>query len=431
MPWKTDSSKEQRWGFVRQWLAKKTSLAEHCRRWAISRKTAYKWIARFTAQGRAGLVDRRRAAQHVHNRPRRRWLGRIRRWRARHPQWGAPKLRWALARRFGRQGVPSETAIGRWLQRWGLCHKRHRPAPKGPALTWPKLTVANQPNEVWTVDFKGWFRTGDGTRVEPLTVRDLASRYLLAVVLLPRTSMAATRAAFVRIFREYGLPRVIRADNGCPWGAYGALGLTRLSAWWVKLGIRVEFTAPGRPDQNGAHEQVHRVYKAETLQPAAGTPHGQQSRSARWRHTYNHERPHEALGMRVPAELYRKSRRKLPVTSKPWRYPHGWHSRLVKGQGMINWNGRGRFIGEAFTRERVGLRCCRAGIWEVYFGPLLIGELSDSETGGIHAAWYRQRARKRSQPYGGTGRAPARSARLRSARPTGALKCNPCGGYKV
>jgi putative transposase len=425
MPWKTDSPKEQRWDFVRQWLVKKGAVAEHCRRWAISRKTAYKWIARFTVQGRAGLVDRRRVARQVHNRPSERWLTRIRQCRARRPHWGAPKLRWVLVQRFGRKGVPSEAAISRWLQHWGLSRKRRRPVPKGPVLARPKLTVARQPNDVWTVDFKGWFRTGDGTRVEPLTVRDLASRYLLAIVLLPRASMAPSHAAFVRIFRQYGLPRVIRADNGCPWGAYGALGLTRLSAWWVKLGICVEFIAPGRPDQNGAHEQVHRVYKAETLQPAAGTRHGQQRRSERWRRIYNHERPHETLNMRVPAARYRKSPRRFPETLKPWRYPHGWHSRRVKGQGVIHWNGRVRFIGEAFTGERVGLRCRSGGIWEVHFGPLLIGELSDGETGGIRAAWYRQPRHQRSSPNGGAGRAPARSARLRSACSTATSKVSP------
>ena len=394
MPWKTDNNKEQRWRFFAEWLRKKIPLAEQCRHWVISRKTAYKWLQRFRAQGRAGLCDQRRVAHRVQNRPKVCWLARIRRWRARHPTWGAPKLRWALARRFGRTALPSESAIGRWLKRWNLIRKRRRPAHRGPVINRPKLTLAKKPNAVWTVDFKGWFRTGDGRRVEPLTVRDLASRYVLAVVLMARQNIPETRLAFERIFRQYGLPSVIRVDNGSPFGAYGALGLTRLSAWWVKLGIRVEFIAPGHPEQNGAHEQVHRVYKDETLQPAAGTLRAQQHRSERWRVTYNCERPHEGIGMRVPARIYRKSRRKMPEKMKPWVYPRDCKSRLVKGKGMISWNGRGRFIGEAFETERVGLRPGRAGAWEVYFGPLLIGELRDDESAGIRAAWFRKRRRK-------------------------------------
>lgn len=390
MPWKTDSNREQRWRFVAEWLRNKTPRAEQCRRWAVSRKTAYKWLQRFRARGRIGLGDEGRAAHRIYNRPSECWLARIRRWRARHPTWGAPKLRWVLARRFGRKGLPSESAISRWLKRWGLSRKRRRPAHKGPLLNRPNLTLATKPNAVWTVDFKGWFRVGDGTRVEPLTVRDLASRYVLAVVLMERQSIAESRVAFEEIFRQYGLPEVIRVDNGSPFGAYGALGLTRLSAWWVKLRIRVEFIAPGHPEQNGAHEQVHRVYKNETLQPAAPTMRAQKQRSERWRATYNYERPHEAISMRVPAEIYRKSQRKMPAKMKPWKYPCGWKSRLVRGKGMISWNGRGRFIGEAFEAERVGLYRRHAGAWEVYFGPLLIGELRDDDSGGIRAAWYRK-----------------------------------------
>jgi putative transposase len=394
MPWKTTWNGEQRWHFIREALREKTPLAVQCRRWAISRKTAYKWIRRFTALGRSGLQDERRAAHRVHTRPAKIWLARIRRWRTKHPSWGAPKLRWALGHRFGHKALPSEPAISRWLKRWGLSRKRRRCAHKGPVIDRPKLTVAKKSNEVWTVDFKGWFRTGDGTRVEPLTVRDLASRYILAVVLLGRQNMKESRLAFERIFREYGLPQVIRVDNGSPFGSTGALGLTGLSAWWVKLGIRVEFIAPGRPDQNGAHEQVHRVYKEETLQPVAFTMRAQKNRSARWRETYNRQRPHESIGMRVPAEIYRKSTKKMPLQIRPWAYPNTWQSRLVKGKGMISFYGRGRFIGEAFEGERVGLQLCRAGVWNVYFGPLLIGELWDADLSGVRAIWYRKQQHK-------------------------------------
>lgn len=395
MPWKSECSREQRWKFIREYLRFKSELAEQCRRWRISRKTAYKWLGRFEQRGRFGLADRRRAARRVHNRPKTGWLQRIRRWRARHPTWGAPKLHWALKQRFGSQGLPSEAAIGRWLKEWRLTRQPRRPPHKGPSLQRPKLTEPKSPNEVWTVDFKGWFRTGDGTRVEPLTVRDLASRYILAVVLLRRQSVEECRREFAKIFGEHGLPQIIRSDNGSPFGSSGALGLTRLSAWWVKLGIRMEFTAPGHPEQNGAHEQLHRVYQEETAQPAAGSLRAQKLRSERWRKHYNRERPHESLAMEVPAKRYRKSVRRPPKKERPWRYEPDWESRLVKGKGMISFNGRSRYIGEAFEAQRVGLKRVRTGVWEVYFGPLRIGELWDHDrTPGIRAAWYARRRRR-------------------------------------
>ena len=280
----------------------------------------------------------------------------------------------------------------------------------------PSLTLARKPNDVWTVDFKGWFRTADGVRVEPLTVRDLASRYILAIRLRRQQSVEDCRQEFEKIFRQYGLPRVIRSDNGTPFGAGGALGLTRLSAWWVKLSIRVECIAPGRPDQNGAHEQLHRVYHQETMQPAAKSLRAQSIRSEQWRRHYNEQRPHEGLGMRVPVQVYRKSRRSFPEWMEPWRYEPSWESRLVKGKGMISFHGRNRFIGEAFEGERVGLKWVRTGVWEVYYGSHLIGELwKRDSTLGIRAVWYRRgRGSKLRRSNSPRGSAPARFARLRS-----------------
>jgi hypothetical protein len=254
--------------------------------------------------------------------------------------------------------------------------------------------VASRPNEVWTIDFKGWFRTGDGKKLEPLTVRDQSSRYIFGISLLPQQNMADTRVVMEKLFRTYGIPQVIRADNGSPFGATGALGLTRLSAWWVRLGIKVEFIEPGHPEQNGAHEQMHRVYKAETLNPPAQSLSGQKRRTRQWRREYNFERPHEALGMETPARHYRKSRRKMPERLPHWEYAKGWESRLVKGNGLISWKGRSRFVGEAFEWQRVGLKRLLQGTWQVHFGPLLIGELKDEESGGIHAVVYRKKRRR-------------------------------------
>ena len=394
MPWKKNSEPEQRWGLIQLVLRAQLGLAELCRGSGISRKTAYKWLARFKEQGRQGLRNQTRCAHDLHNRPTERWLQRLRRRRRRNPTWGAPKIHWALRRRFGRRGLPAAGAIGRWLKSWGLTRRRRARALKGPSLLRPTLTQARQSHEVWTVDFKGWFRTGDGTKVAPLTVRDLATRYILLFCLLPRQRVGAARLAFERGFGVYGLPLVIRVDHGSPFGATGALGLTRLSAWWIKLGLHVEFIEPGHPEQNGAHEPRHRVYKADTLQPVCATRHGQQPRTHHWCWKYNYARPHAALGMAVPGDFYHKSRRRMPGRLGHWKYSAKWLSRLVKGKGMLSLNGRSRFVGEAFEGERLGLKRVPPGKWEVYFGPKLVGEFHDADAGGIRAVLYREKKQR-------------------------------------
>jgi putative transposase len=322
----------------------------------------------------------------------------VRRVRVRHPTWGARKLQAVLRKRYGAQGVPSVAAIGRWLRQWRLTQRRlRRGARRGPLIPRPHLSVAQRPNEVWSVDFKGWFRTGDGTRVDPLTIRDMASRCLLTVELLREQSVEATWPAFAQTFARCGLPDAIRVDNGCPFGADGALGLTRLSAWWIRLGIRVEFITPGCPGENGAHEQMHRVYKAEVANPPAPSWRAQKRRTRDWLRQYNELRPHEGLAMLCPAQLYTRSTRAMPAALPPLRYPHDWLSRLVKGKGMISLLGRGRFVGEAFEGERVGLKRNSSG-WGVYFGELLLGTLPANETTGIHAARYRHKSNDRKAP---------------------------------
>ncbi len=233
--------------------------------------------------------------------------------------------------------------------------------------------------------------TGDGTRVEALTVRDLYSRYGLKVALQRSQAMWETRRQFVKIFKQYGLPKRIRSDNGTPFGGAGPTGLTRLSAWWVKLGIEVEFITPGRPQENGAHEQLHRVYKKEVAKHPARTFRGQQRKSTRWLRRYNEERPHEGLKMATPARYYRPSLKRLPGRLLPWTYPVGWERRWVKGNGEISRQGKRRFVGEAFVGDYVGLKPVRRGVWRVYFGPQLVGELHEMETGNIRTANYRRR----------------------------------------
>jgi hypothetical protein len=239
------------------------------------------------------------------------------------------------------------------------------------------------------VDFKGWFRTQDGRRVEPLTVRDLFSRYVLSVRVLPNQRWEPVRRIFLSLFRKYGYPSVIRMDNGSPFGTTGPAGLSRLSAWWTALGIRVEFIAPGHPEQNGGHEQMHRVMKAEVTKPASQNPRAQQRRTDRWVRQYDQIRPHEALGQRSPGEVYRP---KSQPTRRPLlRYPGFWPVRRVRSNGQIKWQGRMRFIGEAFVGYKVGLQSVSPTKRRVYFGQLLIGELRESDLGGMRPAKYTRR----------------------------------------
>ena len=315
------------------------------------------------------------------------WRHRLDKVRRAHPSWGAKKLRRRLQKAFpGRRRIPAVSTLARWLVELGLVSKRQRRARRGPVLMGRGVHAPKACNEVWTIDFKGWFRTGDGKRCEPLTVRDLFSRYVLAVVLLPNQSDAAVRRATVQIFRRYGLPKIIRVDNGAPFGGKGALGLSRLSVWWLRLGIVVEFVRPAHPQDNGAHEQMHRVLRADVAKPPAPSVAAQKRRLRAWIRCYNQVRPHEALGQRVPAKIYWPSNRLMPVQLSPVEYPCGWQSRRVRNRGHIKWQGRERFIGRAFVGQRVGLKTVLDGVQEVYFQQQLIGLLYARDLSGMRPA---------------------------------------------
>jgi transposase InsO family protein len=267
----------------------------------------------------------------------------------------------------------------------------------------PKLRPARRCNEVWTIDFKGHFRTGDGRRCDPLTLRDLHSRFVLLIKHVAAQSEAAVRLEMKACFARYGLPRVLRMDNGAPFGNRGPRGLSRLSVWWLRLGIEVEFTRPARPQDNGGHEQMHRVLKERTAQPPAATLAQQGRRLEAFRREYNEERPHESLAMRCPAHCYRSSRR---VYREPaaLRYPALWQPVRVMVGGRIFWQGRVRVIGRAFQKEIIGLKPTRGGpkssgeVVEVYLGKLLLGQLHANDAGGLRAVRWRPREAKPSKP---------------------------------
>lgn len=375
MSWHDGSLISVRERFVLEALQKRGSFTELCRRFNVARCTGYKWLHRFGCEGRIGLRDRSRRPHHSSGQLALRWRQAIRVLRRRHSSWGPRKLRARLRHLHPRVHLPADRTIGRWLRRMGLTRPERRHQRHGPPLAVPKRKVARMPNDIWTIDFKGWFRTGDGCRVEPLTVRDLKSRFILDVRLLPNQSDQAVRQALARVFRRYGLPKVVRVDNGPPFGGVGPRGWSRLSVWWRRLGIEVDFGRPAHPQDNAAHEQMHSVYQAEVADQPAPDPSTQQRRSDRWRMDYNRLRPHEALRMRPPIQYYQPSPRRLPNKLPPWPYPAAWSQRQVSSDGRLFWQGRQRFIGRAFGNEIVGLRPASKGRWKIYLGPDLLGLL--------------------------------------------------------
>ena len=388
MTWNIFTQVARRLKFVKLALKAQQSMSRLCRLFGISRKCGYKWKHRFEREGRRGLLDRTRRPQRSPRQTSQEWLKRIGQMRRRYRSWGSRKLRARLAKEYKEQRVPTARTIGRWLKKMKLSRRGPRRCRGGPQVRLGKLTVAGRSNQVWTVDFKGWFRTQDGHRVEPLTVRDLHSRYLLSIRVLPDHRWEPVRRIFLRLFRRYGYPGVIRVDNGGPFGSTGPAGLSRLSAWWTVLGITVEFIAPGHPEQNAGHEQMHRVMKAETARRPSRNRRAQQRRTDRWVGVYNQVRPHEGLGQQTPAEVYRahaQARRNGIL-----KYPREWVVRRVRSNGQIKWQGRKRFVGEAFVGYPVGLKPGRKK-WTIYFGRLVVGELWEHDVGGMRPAKYARR----------------------------------------
>ena len=370
MPWKTESRQKQRERLVAELLRGKESVAETCRHFGIARQTGYKFLRRFKAEGRRGLKDRSRQP-HRCSQQRKKWQRRVVGLRKRWPTWGARKLRAKLRHVYPRQRLPSARTLGRWLGVLGLTRRRtHKRHAVGVKTTW---TQACGPNAVWTVDFKGWFRTKSGQRIEPLTVRDHYSRYILAVEAIA-VGVRPVRQVFRRLFARYGLPRAIRSDRGAPFCGSGPHGLTQLSLWWHRVGIRVEFADRRHHTDNNAHEQMHRVLQDEVAAHPCRTRRAQIAALRIWRHRFNHLRPHEALGQATPATRYRRSPR-CPLRLSHPKYPATWLVRHVKPAGNITLHHRCYGVGRAFCRLPIGLRPLKTGSYAVYFDRLLLGYL--------------------------------------------------------
>jgi transposase InsO family protein len=367
--------------FVAEWNSEDFNLAELCEFYGITRKTGYKWIERYQAEGAEGLGDRSRAPRHHPNAVSAEVEDAVIGVREKHPSWGAPKIRARLERDAGGRLVPAESTIGEILKRNGLTTRRkRRKRSRGGELP---LAVADGPNRVWCADYKGWFRTADGQRIDPLTMSDQYSRYLFRCQAVRAADYVHTKPVMEAVFREYGLPERIRTDNGAPFGSNGESGLTGLTVWWIKLGIIPEHIQPGKPEQNGRHERMHRTLKQETASPPAASRSRQQERFDRFRQEYNEQRPHQALGQRPPAEFYQASLRDYPARLPEVEYPSGWALRQVSPGGQMRWRNEYVFVSHALRDETVGLDPIDERYWRVWFSFYDIGVL-DTEKLVIH-----------------------------------------------
>jgi transposase InsO family protein len=347
------------------------NVSELCRRYGVCRDTFYEWRKRRERGDEDWFADRSHAVLHCPHRTSAASLKKIISLRSQFPDWGPRKLLARLQRQHPETVWPAASTIGDILKRAGKVTPRKNQRKPIDQRERPFVAV-EAANDEWSVDFKGWFRTRDQQRIDPLTMSDNHSRYLIEIKITPQT-IAGARPVFERVFQEHGLPIAIRCDNGGPFGSEGACGLTRLSAWWLRLGIEPRFIRPASPQENGRHERMHRTLKAQTTRPPASDAKEQQARFDAFRRHYNEERPHEALGQRPPAELYAPSARAMPDRlEEPW-YDANHQVRRMRSSGDIKWKGDYIFISGALAGELVGIAELETGNHVVRFCDLDVG----------------------------------------------------------
>lgn len=373
MPWSQTSPMDQRTQFIADYLRELLGVTELCDLYGVSRKTAYKWIDRYLRQGPAGIEERSRRPHNSPNQTPEEIVRAILEARQRHPSWGGKKLLTLLHKGHPRWDLPARSTVCDILSRHGMVPKKRNRRRIGHPGKPSSLILA--PNDLWCADYKGQFKTGDGQYCYPLTATDGFSRFLLGCQGLSSTAVAEAKPVFTRLFREYGLPRRIRTDNGVPFASNSLARLSTLSAWWVRLGILPELIEPGKPQQNGSHERMHRTLKAETTRPVAANLAAQQRKFNHFREEFNHERPHEALDQQTPASCYSASPREMPSKLLPLQYPDRFEVRYVSANGGIRWKRDWVNVSIVCVGEYVGLEEIDDGIWNVYFGPLKLGRL--------------------------------------------------------
>jgi len=382
---------EKRYQLVLLAKAGEISITELCEKFEVSRKTAHKWIKRFEANGRSGLSDRSRSPKKSPHKTSDSVERLITVERRKHPTWGAKKIREVLRRKHKIQPPPAVSTVGEVLKRHGLSKRRRRrpaiyPANRG------TLTVGERTNQVWATDHKGWFWLENDLRCIPLTITDLHSRYIIGIESDEHSTQAVAKKGFMKAFRKYGLPEIIRVDNGSPFASMGPGRLSKLSVWWMSLGISVEFTRPGSPQDNGSHERMHRTMKAECCQPPSTNHWAQQQRFDRWRKCFNEQRPHEALGMRVPSDVYRASNTRMDASIKTRLYEPEDDTLKVSSSGHVYLDGRNLHVGEALSGTEVALeRNSKTGLIVVRYVNVKLGEyLSEQKEKRLHPIGYHE-----------------------------------------
>lgn len=346
-------------------------------RYGVSRRTLHKWLGRHDVAGSNGLVDHSRAPLHSPHRTSDDLAARIAAFRKRFPFMGPRKIIARLTELHPDVEWPAPSTAGDIPARADLVHSRRRRNP--PAHPLRERTKPKAPNDQMTVDYKGEFLLGNHRYCYPLTIVDHVTRFILACIAFSSTQQDHTRRAFEGVFRQYGLPRTILSDNGSPFGSPGLARLSRLSLWWIRLGIAVQRIVPGHPEQNGAHERMHRTLKAETTRPPESTLARQQKRFDRFVHDFDHERPHEALGQKRPATLYSPSPRPYPEKLPPIEYDGHLEVRKVDDRGTIKWKNEKLFLSHTLNGELVGLEEIDDGTWSLFYGPVLLARFEERE----------------------------------------------------
>lgn len=377
MPWEETKAVDQRGRFIRGVLSRKWTMTELCERFGISRVTGHKWWNRFQEGGWPGLVERSRAPGSCPHKTRQEIEEALVAVREKHPKWGPVTLLGVLEEEHPEWELPAASTAGDILKRHGLVKpRRRRRRPRHPGRPYVEIT---EPNDVWTADFKGEFKTRDRRYCYPLTVADGHSRYLLVCQGLRSTAHDGVKRQFTKAFREYGLPQQILTDNGVPFSTQGLCGLSRLAVWWMKLGIHPIRIEPGKPSQNGRHERMHKTLKQEAVYPPEANIDQQQLRFDEFRECFNTVRPHHALGMKRPGQVYRASPRPFPERLGHFEYPSDFTVRKVHGHGCFIWHSKHVFASRVLINERIGLDQVGDGIWSVYLGPVLLGRFDERE----------------------------------------------------
>ncbi|WP_043247418.1 integrase core domain-containing protein [Pseudomonas tohonis] len=376
MPWRELKPMDEKVLFIADYLRQVSSFSGLCEHFGISRKTGYKWVERYKQAGMQGLAEQSRKRHEQERTPYviREYILDLR--RRSEVELGPKKIQALVERRYPGQS-PSRTTIYTILKLEGLIAPR-RVRRRVPSYPKP-LKTTHEPNELWSADYKGQFLTQDGKWCYPLTVMDHASRYLLACEGMAGTRLEETKAAFERLFRCHGLPLRLRTDNGTPFASTGRTGLTQLSIWWLRLGIIPERIAPGRPEQNGRHERMHRTLKRAVTQPVAAHMAEQQQRFDEFIQNYNQQRPHEALKQQTPSQCYKESPRTYPEQLPELTYPGHVEVYRADCNGILNRRGLRIYVGHLLKHEQIGLEQIGEELWAVHFGPVVIGRVDEQE----------------------------------------------------